>query len=102
MTEEFDFEEDIYEEKISEFFNDYEDYLNNKLIPEALAYYLNKAFELEVLSKCPIKSHLNSALDVFNLECDIDKTILRVEEILLVKYKIKIIDYDTSRLEKLK
>ena len=67
----------------------------------AIAKYFALGFSKDILSPCPIKNHINSAIDIFNLEYDINIILPRIEEILIEKYFLKIIDYQTTKLEKI-
>ena len=72
MDKELDYELETDEEKISIFFDEYEDYILNETIPEVVAHYLAKAYKMNLLSPCPIRNHINSALDIFNIECELE------------------------------
>ena len=94
-------QEEKYEERVADFFNNYESYIVNEIIPESLAYYLNTAYNTNLLSTCPLINHLNSAIDVFNLPIKVtDELITKVEEILVKKYNLKIINKEESIIVK--
>ena len=94
-----DIKEEIYENRVADFFNTYENYLIEEIIPEALAYYLKIAYEKNLISKCQIINHLNSAIDAFNLFITVDdKLIIKVEEILMSKYNLKIENKNESKI----
>ena len=94
-------EEEMYQERVADFFNNYEGYIINEIIPESLAYYLSTAYDKNLLSTCPIVNHLNSAIDVFNWPIKVtDELIIKVEEILEQKYNLKIASKEESIIVK--
>ena len=48
--------------------------------------------EIVYQTVCPLRNHINSAIDVFNVRCDIDKLIPQIKLILKIKYNLKIIN----------
>ena len=89
--------EEIYKERVADFFSNYEYYIIKEVIPESLAYYLKTAYEKDLISECPIINHLNSAIDIFNLSIKVtDELILKVEKILIEKYNLRIDNKDKS------
>ena len=101
MSEKIELEDEIDELKVADFFDTYEEYIFNEIIPMAIAKYLALGFSKDILSQCPIKNHINSAIDIFNLGYDINIILPRIEEILIEKYYLKIVDYQTTKLEKI-
>lgn len=73
------------------FYNNVNDYLNNYAIPDLVAFYLANAYSRHCLSDCPLRNHINSAVDVFNCRCDMNKLIPNVKEILRIKHNLIII-----------
>ncbi len=53
----------------------FNNYLKEFIIPYVVAFYIADSFYKKVLSKAPFYNHINSAIDVFNVRCDIDKLI---------------------------
>ena len=47
------------------FYNNINDYLNNYVIPDLVAFYLANAYSRHCLSECNLINHINSAIDVF-------------------------------------
>ena len=89
--------EERYKERVADFFSNYENYIIKDVVPESLAYYLKTAYEKNLISKCPIINHLNSAIDIFNLPIKVtDKLIAKVEETLIKKYNLKIENKEKS------
>lgn len=89
-----------FEEILLPFYNNYNEYLINFVIPDTIAFYLANGHSRNCLSDCPLRNHINSAIDVFNVRCDIDKLIPQVEQILKTKYNLKIINSNILNLEK--
>ena len=82
------------------FYNNVNYYLNNYVIPELVAFYLANGYSRHCLSDCPLINHINSAIDVFNVRCDIDKLIPRVKEILKIKYNLVVKNSTPLRLKR--
>ena len=70
------------------FYNNLDLYLNEYVIPDVVAFYISNMYYRKCLQSCSIYSHINSALDIFNVKCDIDKLIPKVKEILKIKYNL--------------
>lgn len=79
-----------FEEILLPFHNNYNEYLIRFVIPEAVAFYLANGYSRNCLSDCPLRNHINSALDIFNVRCNIDKLVPQVKKILRIKYNLKI------------
>ena len=56
------------------FYNNINDYLNNYVIPDLVAFYLANGYSRNCLSDCPLINHINSALDIFNVSCNVDES----------------------------
>ena len=82
------------------FYNTINDYLNNYVIPDLVAFYLANAYSRHCLSECNLINHINSAIDVFNVRCDIDKLIPSIKKILRIKYNLKIVKNNPMILKK--
>lgn len=89
-----------FEEILLPFYNNYNDYLIKFVIPEAIAFYLANGYSRNCLSDCPLNNHINSAIDVFNVRCDIDKLIPLIEQILRIKYNLKIVKISPLKFRK--
>lgn len=70
------------------FYNNVNNYLNNYVIPDVVAFYLANAYSRHYLSECKLINHINSAVDIFNCRCDISRLIHKVKEILKIKYNL--------------
>ena len=60
----------------------YDNYLKEFVITEVIAFYIADNFYKKILSKAPLYNHINSAIDIFNIRCDIDKLIPSIKKIL--------------------
>ena len=85
MDNKVELDDEIYEQKVADFFDEYESFVYYELIPEAIAKYLAIGYFKDLLSPCPIKNHINSAIDIFNLDNEEDIILPKIEEILLTK-----------------
>lgn len=101
MDNKVELDDEIYEQKVADFFDEYEGFVYYELIPEAIAKYLAIGYFKDLLSPCPIKNHINSAIDIFNLDYEVDIILPKIEEILLTKYNLKIVDYKLTKIEKI-
>lgn len=79
-----------FEEILLPFYNNYNEYLIKFVIPDAVAFYLTNGHARNCLSNCPLINHINSALDIFNVKCNINELISQIENILRIKYNLKL------------
>lgn len=79
-----------FEEILLPFYNNYNEYLIKFIIPDAVAFYLANGYSRNCLSDCPLINHINSALDIFNVSCNVDELIPGIELILKIKYNLEI------------
>lgn len=84
-----------FEETYLPFYNNANDYLNKYVIPD-----LANGYSRHCLSECNLINYINSAIDVFNCKCDINKLISKVKEILRIKYNLIIIKDNPMILKK--
>ncbi len=78
----------------------YDNYLKEFIIPDVVAFYIADSFYKKALFKTPLYNHINSAIDVFNVSCDIDKLIPSIKKILKLKYNLKIVKDNSMILKK--
>lgn len=78
----------------------YDNYLKEFVIPDVVAFYIADNFYKKVLSKAPLYNHINSAIDIFNVRCDIDKLIPSIKKILRIKYNLRIVKDNPMILKK--
>lgn len=79
-----------FEEILLPFYNNYNEYLIKFVIPDAIAFYLANGYSRNCLSDCPLINHINSALDIFNVRCNVDELKPEIELVLKIKYNLKI------------
>ena len=89
-----------FEEILLPFYNNYNEYLIKFVIPEAIAFYLANGYIRNCLSNCPLVNHINLALDIFNVSCNVDELIPNIKNILRIKYNLKIINIKKLRIIK--
>lgn len=78
----------------------FEKYMINFIIPEAVAFYLKECFYKKCLCSCPIYDHINSTIDMFcNYQKNINDLIPQLEKILLIKYNLKITNYNPLKFD---
>ena len=82
------------------FYNNVNNYLNNYVIPDLVAFYLANVYSRHCLSECNLINHINSAVDIFNCKCDINKLIPKVKEILKIKYNLVVKKNNPLRLKR--
>ena len=82
------------------FYNNVNDYLNKYVIPDLVAFYLADAYNRHCLSECNLINHINSAIDIFNCRCDINKLIPKVKEILKIKYNLVVKNTNPLRFKR--
>lgn len=88
-----------FEEILLPFYNNYNDYLIKFVILEVIAFYLANGHVRNCLPDCLLINHINSALDIFNVKCNIDELIPEIELILKIKYNLKIIKINPLKLK---
>lgn len=88
-----------FEEILLPFYDNYSEYLINFVIPDAIAFYLANGYSRNCLSDCSLINHINSAIDVFNVNCDADKLIPEIEKILKIKYNLIIVNINPLELK---
>ena len=79
-----------FEEILLPFYNNYNEYLIKFVIPDAIAFYLANGYSRNCLSDCPLINHINSALDIFNVRCNVDELMPEIDLVLKIKYNLKI------------
>ena len=79
-----------FEEILLPFYKNYNEYLIKFVILDAVAFYLANGYSRNCLSDCPLINHINSALDIFNVRCNVDELMPEIELVLKIKYNLKI------------
>ena len=81
-------------DKVNQFIEEY-------IMPEVIAFYLANGYSRNCLSNCPLINHINSALDIFNVSCNGDELIPEIKLILRIKYNLKIIKINPLKFKKI-
>ena len=82
------------------FYNNYNEYLIKFVISDLVAFYLVNGYSRHCLSERNLINHINSAVDIFNCRCDINKLIPKIKEILKIKYNLIIVKDNPMILKK--
>ncbi len=90
-----------FEELLLPFYDNYNKYMINYVIPDTIAFYLANGHNRDCLSDCPLYNHINSAIDIFNINCDINSLIPQIKQILKIKFNLKIVNDNPLKIEKL-
>lgn len=88
-----------FEEILLPFYNNYNEYLIKFVIPDAVSFYLANGHSRNCLSDCPLINHINSALDIFNVRCNVNDLIQQIKLILRIKYNLKIVKNNPLKIE---
>lgn len=89
-----------FEEILLPFYNNYNEYIIKFVIPDAVAFYLANGYSRNCLSDCPLRNHINSALDIFNVRCNVNDLISQIKLILRIKYNLKIVKNNPLKIER--
>ena len=92
-------DEDISDEEcekvIDSFYENYDSYLEEYVIPEVITFYIASSFYRNAMQEATFKQHINSAFDTFNLMCrNYKKMKAEVIKLLRLKYSLEIISED--------
>lgn len=92
--------EDISDEEcekvIETFYDNYDSYLEEYVIPEIIAFYIANSFYRDTMWEATFEQHFNSAFDTFNLICkNYKKMKTEVIKLLRLKYSLEIINEDS-------
>ena len=92
-------DEDISDEEcenvIDPFYDNYDSYLEEYVVPEVIAFYIAGSFYRNAMWDATFKQHFNSAFDTFNLPCNNYKRMKNeVIKLLRLKYSLEIINED--------
>lgn len=91
IRENKDITEKEFKEIILPFSNNFDDYITNYIIPDVAAFYLANAQSRKCLANSPLYNHINPAIDLFNVDCNINEIIPRIEKMLKIKYNLIIV-----------
>ncbi|MGN1324338.1 MAG: hypothetical protein ACI4VR_03985 [Bacilli bacterium] len=92
-------DEDISDEEcekvIDPFYDNYNSYLEEYVVPEVIAFYIASTFYRNAMWEATFEQHFNSASDTFNLICkNYKKMKAGVIKLLRLKYSLEIISED--------
>ena len=89
-------------EKISSpFYDNFNEYLSNFIMPEVVSFYLASGHYRDCLSESSLENHINSVRFISDINYNFDVLISQIKEILRVKYNLKIIQINPLKPEKL-
>ena len=91
---------DITDKEFEKIYLPFYNNVNNYVIPDLVAFYLANEYSRHCLSYCPLRNHINSAIDVFNCRCDMNKLIPSIKKILRIKYNLNIVKDNPMILKK--
>lgn len=91
---------DITNKEFEEIYLPFYNNVNNYVIPDVGTFYLANAYNRHCLSECNLINHINSAVDIFNCRCDISRLILKIKEILKIKYNLEVKNSNPLRLKR--
>lgn len=89
-----------FEEILLPFYNNYNEYVIKFVIPDAVAFYLANGYSRNCLSDCPLINHINSALDIFNVRCNVNDLMQQIKLILRIKHNLKIVKNNPLKIER--
>ena len=89
-----------FEEILLPFYNNYNEYVIKFVIPDAVAFYLATGYSRNCLSDCPLINHINSALDIFNVRCNVNDLMQQIKLILRIKHNLKIVKNNPLKIER--
>ena len=90
-------DEDISDEEcekvIDPFYENYDNYLEEYVVPEVIAFYIASSFYRNAMWEATFKQHFNSAFDTFKTTCkNYKKVKTEVIKLLRLKYSLEIIN----------
>ena len=89
-----------FEEILLQFYNNYNEYVIKFVISDAVAFYLANGYSRNCLSDCPLINHINSALDIFNVRCNVNDLMQQIKLILRIKHNLKIVKNNPLKIER--
>lgn len=95
-----DITDEEFEKTLLPFYDNFNEYMINYVIPDTVAFYLANVYSRNCLSDCPLYNHINSAIDIFNVSCEINSLIPQIEQILKIKFNLKIVNDIPLKIEK--
>lgn len=85
------------------FNNNYDNFLEDYIMPEVIAFYIANSFYRDAMWKGSFKQHYNSAADVINFfNEDYEKVKKEVLKLLKIKYALEVINEEPLILKQIK
>ncbi len=85
------------------FNNNYDNFLEDYIMPEVIAFYIANSFYRDAMWKGSFKQHYNSASDVINFfNEDYEKVKKEVLKLLKIKYALEVINEEPLILKQIK
>ena len=100
LMEEGNISDEEFQEKYLPFYDNFEEYIIRYVLPDAVAFYIANSYSRGCLDDSKLYNHINSAVDIFNCRCDINKLIPKIKEILKIKYNLVIVKNNPMILKK--
>lgn len=100
-------DEDISDEEcekvINPFYDNYDGYLEEYVVPEVIAFYIASSFYRNAMWEATFYQHYNSAKDIFNVSDDENYESIKAEviKLLRMKYSLEIISENPLNLKKI-
>ena len=95
-------DEDI-EKVIKPFDDSYNEFLEEYIMPEVIAYYIANSFYRNAMWESSFRQHYNSAADIINFfDEDYDKVKLEVIKLLRIKYALEVTNENPLDLKQIK
>ncbi len=85
------------------FNNNYDEFLENYIMPEVIAFYIANSFYRDAMWKGSFKQHYNSTADVINFfNEDYEKVKIEIFKLLKIKYALEVINEEPLILKQIK
>lgn len=95
-----DITDEEFEKTLLPFYDNFNEYMINYVIPDTVAFYLANSHYRDCLCDSPLYNHINSAIDIFNVNCNIESLIPPIKQILKIKFNLKIANDNPLKIEK--
>ena len=90
-----DISDEDFKKILIQFNDNYNDFLENYIMPEVIAFYIANSFYRDAMWKGSFRQHYNSAADIINyFDEDFEKVKNNVIELLKIKYALEVISED--------
>lgn len=89
-----------WEQKHLPFYQNLNTYLINYIIPDVIAFYIANSYSRKCLCDSSLTIHINSAKDIFNIQCENNKLIPKIKNLLKIRYNLIIIKSNPLKIRK--